>query len=91
MPRKQLDEESIYGLAADAPGRKGPQVIKYDAPAPAHAPKVKMHVDSSQVHAFRNPRPTWAGLSFLAQQQAESFMGPMADYHGLRKGSPSLS
>ena len=64
MRRKQHEEESIYGLAANAPGRTAPQVVKYDAPAPAHAPKVKMHVDSSQVcaslrafHAGSIPQP----------------------------------
>uniref|UniRef100_A0A383VWF5 Enkurin domain-containing protein n=1 Tax=Tetradesmus obliquus TaxID=3088 RepID=A0A383VWF5_TETOB len=60
MARRQREkEESVYdwGRLGSAPavGAAAPKVQTYNVPAPAAAPKVKMHVDSSQVESILNP------------------------------------
>ncbi|KAF6265685.1 calmodulin-binding-domain-containing protein [Scenedesmus sp. NREL 46B-D3] len=60
MARRQRDhDESIYGWgntkSASGAGAAAPKVQTYNVPAPAAAPKVKMHVDSSQVESILNP------------------------------------
>jgi hypothetical protein len=54
MARRQRDkEESVYDWgrlgSASGAGAAAPKVQTYNVPAPAAGPKVKMHVDSSQV------------------------------------------
>eukprot|EP00882_Tetradesmus_deserticola_P031888 GHRQ01036068.1.p1 GENE.GHRQ01036068.1~~GHRQ01036068.1.p1 ORF type:complete len:247 (+),score=80.07 GHRQ01036068.1:247-987(+) len=60
MARRQRDkDENICGWGSIGPpsgaGASAPKVQTYNVPAPAAAPKLKMHVDSSQVESILNP------------------------------------
>eukprot|EP00877_Chromochloris_zofingiensis_P007501 jgi/Chrzof1/3003/Cz12g07200.t1 len=55
MKPRSGDEESVYTLDAGRTSQSGPRVIKYNISQHAGGPKVKMHVDSSQVESILNP------------------------------------